>query len=37
MNNCKCCVPCVCTGSGYEQACERHDTKMYPILPSVVK
>ena len=25
MNNCKCCVPCVCTGSGREQACKRHN------------
>ena len=25
MNNCKCCVPCVCTGSGRKQACKKHD------------
>ena len=25
MNNFKSCVPCVCTGSGHKQVCERHD------------
>ena len=25
MNNLKSCVPCVCTGSGHKQVCERYD------------
>ena len=25
MNNFKNCIPCVCTGSGHKQVCERHD------------
>ena len=25
MNNCKCCIPYVCAGSGCKQACKRHN------------
>ena len=25
MNNFKSFIPCVCTGSGHKQVCERHD------------